>query len=63
VILSAGLLFARGAGLADFELLAPAIYLMAALTLFTVGQRVWHVRQELLREAAPAPPVERDGEV
>jgi CDP-diacylglycerol---glycerol-3-phosphate 3-phosphatidyltransferase len=63
VILSAGLLFARGAGIADFELLAPAIYVMAALTLFTVGQRVWHVRRELLREAASAPPVERDGDV
>jgi CDP-diacylglycerol--glycerol-3-phosphate 3-phosphatidyltransferase len=47
VVLSAGLVFAKGAGIGDFELLAPAIYAMAALTAFTVGQRVWHVRREL----------------
>lgn len=47
VLLSAGLLFAKGASLGDFELLAPAIYVMAALTAFTVVQRVWHVRCEL----------------
>jgi CDP-diacylglycerol--glycerol-3-phosphate 3-phosphatidyltransferase len=47
VLLSAGLLFAKGAGLGDFELLAPAIYAMAGLTVFTVGQRIWHVRQQL----------------
>jgi CDP-diacylglycerol--glycerol-3-phosphate 3-phosphatidyltransferase len=47
VILSIGLVFAKGAGLGDFELLAPAIYAMAALTAFTVFQRVWHVRGEL----------------
>ena len=52
VILSAGLLFARGAGLADFELLEPAIYVMAALTTVTVFQRVFHVRRELGRGAA-----------
>jgi CDP-diacylglycerol--glycerol-3-phosphate 3-phosphatidyltransferase len=49
VLLSAGLLFAKGASLGDFELLAPAIYAMTALTAFTVLQRVWHVRQELER--------------
>jgi CDP-diacylglycerol---glycerol-3-phosphate 3-phosphatidyltransferase len=53
VILSAGLLFAKGASLGDFELLEPAIYLMAVLTTFTVLQRVFHVRRELNR-AAPA---------
>jgi CDP-diacylglycerol---glycerol-3-phosphate 3-phosphatidyltransferase len=47
VVLSAGLVFAKGAGLGDFELLAPAIYVMAVLTTFTVLQRVWHVRGEL----------------
>jgi CDP-diacylglycerol---glycerol-3-phosphate 3-phosphatidyltransferase len=47
VILSAGLVFAKGAGVFDFELLAPAIYVMAALTAFTVFQRVWHVRNAL----------------
>jgi CDP-diacylglycerol--glycerol-3-phosphate 3-phosphatidyltransferase len=52
VILSAGLVFAKGAGLADFELLEPAIYVMAALTTVTVLQRVLHVRRELGRGAA-----------
>ena len=37
VILSIGLVFAKGAGIFDVELLAPAIYAMAALTAFTVG--------------------------
>ena len=63
VILSAGLVFAKGAGVADFELLAPAIYTMAALTAVTVVQRVWHVRNALAAEGdrpgeAPAVPVE-----
>jgi CDP-diacylglycerol--glycerol-3-phosphate 3-phosphatidyltransferase len=49
VVLSGGLLFAKGAGIGDFELLEPAIYVMAALTAFTVGQRIWHVRQELAK--------------
>ena len=52
VIIAAGLVFAEGAGIADFELLAPAIYLLAALTLFTTVQRVLHVRA-VLRKAAP----------
>jgi CDP-diacylglycerol--glycerol-3-phosphate 3-phosphatidyltransferase len=52
VILSAGLLFARGASLGDFELLAPAIYAMAVLTTFTVLQRVLHVRRALQRASA-----------
>ena len=47
VILSIGLVFAKGAGIFDVELLAPAIYAMAALTAVTVVQRVWHVRGEL----------------
>jgi CDP-diacylglycerol---glycerol-3-phosphate 3-phosphatidyltransferase len=47
VVLSGGLLFAKGAGLGDFELLAPAIYVMAGLTTITVGQRIWHVRKQL----------------
>ena len=49
VLLSIGLVFAKGAGLGDFELLAPAIYAIAALSAFTVGQRVWHVRGELIK--------------
>jgi CDP-diacylglycerol--glycerol-3-phosphate 3-phosphatidyltransferase len=47
VVLSIGLVFAKGAGVLDIELLAPAIYAMAALTAFTVVQRVWHVRRQL----------------
>ncbi|MEA2374716.1 MAG: CDP-diacylglycerol---glycerol-3-phosphate 3-phosphatidyltransferase [Thermoleophilaceae bacterium] len=54
VILSAGLLFARGASLGDFQLLAPAIYALAVLTTFTALQRVLHVRAAL--QGAGAPP-------
>jgi CDP-diacylglycerol---glycerol-3-phosphate 3-phosphatidyltransferase len=54
VLLSIGLIFAKGAGIADFELLAPAIYVIAGLTIFTVFQRVWHVRNELTRLDAGA---------
>jgi CDP-diacylglycerol--glycerol-3-phosphate 3-phosphatidyltransferase len=49
VILSIGLIFARGASLGDFELLEPAVYVLAALSSITVAQRVWHVRRELAR--------------
>jgi len=49
VILSIGLVFAKGAGIGDFELLAPAVYVIAALTAFTALQRVWHVRSEMKR--------------
>jgi len=51
VILSVGLVFAKGAGLGDFELLAPAVYLIAVLTIITTIQRVWHVRNQLSTEA------------
>jgi CDP-diacylglycerol--glycerol-3-phosphate 3-phosphatidyltransferase len=47
VILSAGLVFAKGAGLIDVELLAPAVYVLAGLSIITVAQRIWHVRQQL----------------
>jgi CDP-diacylglycerol--glycerol-3-phosphate 3-phosphatidyltransferase len=47
VILSIGLVFANGASLGDFELLEPAVYVLAALSVITVAQRVWHVRSEL----------------
>jgi CDP-diacylglycerol--glycerol-3-phosphate 3-phosphatidyltransferase len=50
VILSIGLVFAKGAGIDDLELLAPSIYALAALTTFTAGQRVWHVRKALAAE-------------
>ena len=48
VIISAGLVFAQGLGLADFSLLEPAVYVLAALTTFTVAQRVLHVRRALI---------------
>ncbi len=51
VIISAGLLFAKGAGLGDFELLEPAVYALAVLTVFTTFQRVFHVRRELTAQA------------
>src|SRR3954468_21200949 len=38
VLLSIGLIFAKGAGIGDFELLAPSIYVIAALTIVTVFQ-------------------------
>ena len=47
VILSAGLLFADGEIVADLDLLEPAVYAMAALTIFTTFQRVFHVRRQL----------------
>jgi CDP-diacylglycerol---glycerol-3-phosphate 3-phosphatidyltransferase len=47
VILSAGLLFAKGASLGDFELLEPAVYVLAVLSIITVFQRIFHVRREL----------------
>ncbi len=47
VILSIGLLFAKGASLGDFELLEPAVYVLAALSLVTVFQRIFYVRGQL----------------
>ena len=47
VILSIGLLFARGASLGDFQLLEPTVYVLAALSVITVAQRIWHVHGEL----------------
>jgi CDP-diacylglycerol---glycerol-3-phosphate 3-phosphatidyltransferase len=47
VILSAGLVFAAGELIPDVDLLEPAIYVMAALTVFTALQRVLHVRRQL----------------
>jgi CDP-diacylglycerol--glycerol-3-phosphate 3-phosphatidyltransferase len=47
VIISAGLLFAKGASLGRFELLEPAVYVLAALAIVTVIQRIAHVRGEL----------------
>ena len=47
VVLSAGLVFAKGAGLGNFELLEASIYVLAALSVITVAQRIWHVREAL----------------
>jgi CDP-diacylglycerol--glycerol-3-phosphate 3-phosphatidyltransferase len=47
VILSAGLLFAKGASLGDFELLEPAVYVLAGLSVITTLQRIAHVRSAL----------------
>jgi CDP-diacylglycerol--glycerol-3-phosphate 3-phosphatidyltransferase len=47
VILSAGLVFAKGASLGHFELLAPAVYVLAALSVITTLQRILHVRAAL----------------
>jgi CDP-diacylglycerol---glycerol-3-phosphate 3-phosphatidyltransferase len=51
VIISAGLVFAKGASLGHFELLAPAVYVLAGLTAFTTVQRILHVRSKLRAEA------------
>jgi CDP-diacylglycerol--glycerol-3-phosphate 3-phosphatidyltransferase len=47
VIIAVGLVFAKGASLGHFELLEPAVYVLAALTVLTTLQRIWHVRGEL----------------
>jgi CDP-diacylglycerol--glycerol-3-phosphate 3-phosphatidyltransferase len=49
VILSAGLVFARGASLGHFQLLAPAVYVLAVITVLTTVQRIVHVRGELAK--------------
>jgi CDP-diacylglycerol--glycerol-3-phosphate 3-phosphatidyltransferase len=51
-ILSIGLIFARGASLGHFSLLAPAVYVLAALSAFTVLQRIFHVRSSLRAPSA-----------
>src|SRR3982074_2783064 len=47
VILSIGLLFARGASLGNFELLEPAVYVLAGVSVITVAQRILHVKRAL----------------
>jgi CDP-diacylglycerol--glycerol-3-phosphate 3-phosphatidyltransferase len=53
VILSAGLVLAAGELIDGVDLLAPAVYVLAGLSVVTVVQRIWHVRKQLL--AAPSP--------
>jgi CDP-diacylglycerol---glycerol-3-phosphate 3-phosphatidyltransferase len=47
VILSIGLLFAKGASLGDFELLEASVYVLAGLAIITTFQRIFHVRKQL----------------
>jgi CDP-diacylglycerol--glycerol-3-phosphate 3-phosphatidyltransferase len=53
VILSIGLVFAKGASLGNFELLEPAVYVLAALTALTTIQRILYVRGQLNAAAQP----------
>jgi CDP-diacylglycerol--glycerol-3-phosphate 3-phosphatidyltransferase len=52
VILSIGLLFARGASLGDFQLLEPSVYVLAVLAIITTFQRIFHVRRQLSEPVA-----------
>src|SRR3954449_2867734 len=52
VILSIGLVFARGAGLGDFQLLEASVYVLAGLAIIPPFQRIFHVRRQL--SASPA---------
>jgi CDP-diacylglycerol--glycerol-3-phosphate 3-phosphatidyltransferase len=54
VILSAGLVFAKGASLGNFELLAAAVYVLAGLALVTTIQRIVYVRAQLNAAAGPS---------
>jgi CDP-diacylglycerol--glycerol-3-phosphate 3-phosphatidyltransferase len=55
VILAAGLVLAGGAGILGFDVLEPAVYVLAALSVVTVAQRIRHVRKELAKPAPAAP--------
>jgi CDP-diacylglycerol--glycerol-3-phosphate 3-phosphatidyltransferase len=56
VILSTGLVLARGASVLDFELIEPAVWVLAGLSVITVGQRIFHVRRELVRAVSAVTP-------
>ncbi len=47
VIISVGLVFGAGASIGHFSLLAPAVYVLAGLTIITTVQRVHHVYRQL----------------
>jgi CDP-diacylglycerol--glycerol-3-phosphate 3-phosphatidyltransferase len=51
VILSIGLVFARGASIGHFELLAVSVYVLAGLSAITVLQRIAYVRKQLIAAA------------
>ena len=58
VILSVGLVLAGGAGIFDVELIEPAVWVLAGLSVITVGQRIFHVRKRAharRRAVTPAP--------
>ena len=40
-------MFAKGASLGDFELLEPAVYVLAGLAVVTTLQRILYVRKQL----------------
>jgi len=52
VILSVGLVLARGASIGHFYVLAPAVYVLAGLAILTTIQRIVHVHRELTKLAA-----------
>lgn len=54
VILSAGLVLAAGELIDSVDLLAPAVYVLAGLSVITVVQRIWHVRRQLIESADTA---------
>jgi CDP-diacylglycerol--glycerol-3-phosphate 3-phosphatidyltransferase len=43
--------FAKGASIGNFELLAPAVYVLAGLTVLTTVQRILYVRKQLANAA------------
>ena len=47
MILAAGLLLAGGELIGSVDLIEPAVFVLAALSVITVAQRIWHVRQAL----------------
>ena len=56
VILAAGLILAGGELIDGLDLVAESVYVLAALSVITVVQRIWHVRGELQQPAAPVAP-------
>lgn len=56
VILAAGLILAGGELFDGVDLIEPAVYLLAGLSVITVLQRIWHVRQQL--KPAPGAPAD-----
>ena len=55
VIISAGLVFGAGELFDDVDLLEPAVYTLAGLSVVTVVQRIWHVRSALHVPPAGSP--------